>query len=111
MPPQGKIPLLNGFSLIWAIKKNRTIFSSVSFRELSFLPKRKHTGLRGTMICGAYIAPHSDQTDIQKNTGIIYVFKVFATDLMGAGERTHEGVMEEVVIFGVDGFYRSSCGI
>lgn len=63
------------------------------------------------MICGAYIASHSDQTDIQKNTGIIYVFKVFATDLMGEGKRIHEVVMEEVVILGVDGFYRSSRGI
>ena len=56
------------------------------------------------MICGAYIASHSDQTDEQKNTGMMYVFKVFTTDLMGEGKRTHEVVREEAVIFVVDGF-------
>lgn len=38
----------------------------------------------------------------------MYVFKVFATDLMGEGKRTQEVAMEEVVVFVVDGFYRSS---
>lgn len=60
------------------------------------------------MICGVCIASQSEQTDVQKNTGMMYVFKVFATDLMGEGKRTQEVVMEEVVIFVVDGFYRSS---
>lgn len=60
------------------------------------------------MICGVCIASQSEQTDVQKNTGMMYVFKVFATDLMGEGKRTQEVVMEEVVIFVVDGFHRSS---
>ena len=63
------------------------------------------------MICGAYIAPCSDQTDKQKKIGKIYAFKVFATDLMEEGKKTNRVVMEEVVIFVVDVFYRRSNGI
>lgn len=64
------------------LKKIRTTSPSDSLRKLCLLHKRQPTGLRGTTICGAYIVPCRCQTDIQKNTGTIYAFKVFATELI-----------------------------
>lgn len=89
MPPKGEGIIVKWVQLnLSNLKKFRTIFPSDSLRKLWLLHKRQPTGLRGTMICGAYIAPCSDQTDKQKKIGKIYAFKVFAADLMEEGKKT-----------------------